>query len=119
MPEKTPAPPESVQTGSTPEPAAKKGKTPGKWFQKIPKGVLFSPGGAVLIFFAGIMEIIDWIPLPGLDSLTWELILELIFIIFLVIIAKVSLKSLIIPFIIERLPVISDILPTWLLRMFL
>jgi len=90
----------------------------GGWFQKIPTSVLFSPGGMVLIFFALLIEIIDWIPLPIIDQII-ELPLELFFIVFLVIITKTSFKSLIIPFIIERIPVISDILPTWLIRMFI
>ncbi len=88
------------------------------WFQKIPSDVLLSPSGMVLIFFALIMEIIDVIPIPFIDQL-WELPLEIIFIILLIIIAKVPIKSCLIPFIIERIPVISDILPTWVIRMFM
>jgi len=72
-----------------------------------------------LVFFALIMEAIDWIPVPGLDSLTWELAIELIFIVFLVIIAKLPWQSLAIPFIIERIPGVSDIVPTWFIRMFM
>jgi len=91
-------------------------KKRGGWFQKIPADVLLSPGGMILIFFALIMEIIDWIPLPFIDQVI-ELPLEIIFIVFLVLITKTSFKSLLIPFIIERIPVISDVLPTWLIRM--
>ncbi len=99
IPEKTPAP-----------------KKKGGWFKKIPSDVLLSPRGMVLIFFALIMEIIDVIPIPFIDQL-WELPLEIIFITLLIIIAKVPLKSCLIPFLIERIPVISDILPTWVMRM--
>jgi len=88
------------------------------WFQKIPKDILLSPGGMVLIFFALIIEIIDWIPLPIIDQII-ELPLEIFFIVLLVVITKTSFKSLLIPFIIERIPIISDILPTWLIRMFI
>ncbi|MBM3258015.1 MAG: hypothetical protein FJZ05_02280 [Candidatus Nealsonbacteria bacterium] len=89
----------------------------GGWFQKIPKDILLSPGGAVLIFLAFLIEVIDWIPLPVVDQII-ELPLELLFLYFFVTITKSSYKSLLIPFAIERIPVISDILPTWLLRMF-
>lgn len=93
-------------------------KKRGKWFSKIPKDILLSPGGAVLIFFAFVMEIIDWIPIPGIDCLTWELAIELVFITLLIIIAKVPWQSTIVPFVIERIPGLSDIVPTWFLRMF-
>lgn len=86
------------------------------WFQKIPKDVLFSPGGIVLIFFAIVMELVDLIPLPVVDQI-WELPFEIIFIILLTLIAKVPLKTSLIPFLIERIPVINDILPTWVIRM--
>jgi hypothetical protein len=87
-------------------------------FSKIPKEVLLSPGGMVLISFALFMELLDLIPIPFLDQL-WELPLELIFIFLLVIIAKVPIKSCLIPFIIERIPAINDLLPTWILRLFM
>ena len=114
----SPKPAPETPPGPIPEKVLKKKKLPGKWFRRIPKEILLSPGGIVLIFVALIMEIIDWIPLPGLDCLTWEMILEIIFCGFLAIIAKLPFQSMIIPFIIERLPVVSDILPTWLIRMF-
>jgi len=91
-------------------------KKKGGWFKKIPPGVLLSPGGMILIFFAVIMEILDLIPIPFIDQL-WELPLELVFIGLLVLIAKVPLKTSLIPFLIERIPVVSDILPTWVIRM--
>lgn len=98
---------------TTPEkvrvPGAKKG-----WFQKIPAEVRFSPGGFLLIGFAIFMEVLDWIiPLDGIFGIFFELI----FIVMLVILAKVSLKSCLIPFLLERIPILSDILPTWFLRM--
>jgi len=87
------------------------------WFQKIPTRVLFSPGGMVLVFFALIIEVIDWIPLPLIDQII-ELPLEIMFIIFFFAIVKdASWKSLVIPFIIERIPIVSDILPSFLLKM--
>ena len=93
-------------------------KKKGGWFQKIPTEILLTPGGIILIFFALIIEIIDWIPLPVVDQL-WELPLEIGFIVLLVIIVKdISWKALVIPFIIERIPGLSDIIPTWLIKMF-
>lgn len=91
-------------------------KKKGKWFKKIPTEVLLSPGGMVLIFFAFLMEVLDIIPIPFIDQL-WELPLELIFLVLLTIIAKVPLKTSVIPFVVERIPIINDILPTWLIRM--
>jgi len=88
----------------------------GKWFQKIPKEVLLSPGGIVLIFFALSMEILDLIPIPFIDQL-WELPLEIVFIFLLSLVAKTPLKTSVIPFLIERIPIISDILPTWVIRL--
>jgi len=64
------------------------------------------------------MEIIDLIPALGVDTMTWELVLEVIFIVLLAIIAKLPFQSMIIPLIIERIPGISDVIPTWLLKMF-
>jgi len=100
-----------------PEEIPKKVPIPKKkgWFDKIPTNILLSPGGMVLIFFALIMEILDIIPIPFVDQL-WELPLELTFIVLLTIIAKVPLKTSIIPFLIERIPIINDILPTWVIR---
>jgi len=89
-----------------------------KWFKKIPKELLFSPGGVMLLFFALLIEIIDLIPIPILDQII-EIPLEIIFGIFFVIITKVPITNLVIPALIERIPIINDILPTWLLRIFI
>jgi uncharacterized protein YacL len=88
------------------------------WFQKIPFEVLMSPGGAVLMSFAVLMEIMDFLPIPFIGDII-QIILEIIFIILLIKIAKVSFKSCIIPFLIERVPIISNILPTWVIRLFI
>jgi hypothetical protein len=97
--------------------AVKPIKKKGKWFQKIPSEVLFSPAGLILFSYALIMEIIDLIPIPLIDNL-WELPLEIIFIILLMVFAKIPLKASIIPVLVERIPIINDILPTWVIRMF-
>ena len=93
-------------------------KKKGGWFQKIPAEILLSPGGMILIFFALIIEIVDWIPGLGID-LIWEVPLDISFMILLSIIAKIPLKSLIIPFVIECIPIVNDIVPTWVIRMFM
>jgi hypothetical protein len=87
------------------------------WFQKIPTEILLSPGGVALVLFALIMELVDLVPIPILDQ-TWEIPKEIFFMILLSIIAKMSFKSMIIPFIIERVPAINDIIPTWFIKMF-
>lgn len=86
------------------------------WFQKIPSHVLLSPAGMALIGFALIMEILDLIPIPFVDQL-WELPLELVFILLLAILAKIPLKACLIPFVLERIPILSDIIPTWVIRL--
>lgn len=91
-------------------------KKKGGWFQKIPTDVLLSPAGMILIFFAIIMEIVDLIPLPVVDQI-WELPFEIVFVILLTVLAKVPLKASVIPLLVERIPLISDILPTWVIRM--
>jgi len=92
----------------------------GKWFRKIPKDILLSPGGVILIFFALLMEIVDLlIPAHLLDSLVIELMLEIPFCLMLSIIAKIPFTSQIIPLLIERIPVISDVIPTWFIRLFI
>lgn len=95
----------------------KKPAKKGKWFRKIPKEFLFSPGGITLVFLAIFFEILD-IFIPG-GSLTFEIIPDLVFACFLIIIARVPFQSTVIPLLIERIPLISDILPTWLIRLFL
>lgn len=131
MPEEKPSPPaEKPEEKPTPPPKEAvtpppKEKKPEKvpvpkkkgWFQKIPADILLSPGGIILISFALVMEIIDLIPLPFVDQL-WELPIEIVFVILLTLIAKVPLKTSIIPLLIERIPMISDIIPTWVIRMF-
>lgn len=89
----------------------------GGWFQKVPRNILFTPGGMILIFLALIIEICDFIPIPLIDQII-ELPLEIIFLGLFITIVKPSFKSLIIPFFIERIPGISDLFPTWLFKMF-
>lgn len=90
------------------------------WFKKIPTDVLLSPAGMILIIFALIMEILDLIPVPVIDQI-WEIPLEIIFMILLVKLAHVSLKSCVVPFFAERIigivTVGFDFIPTWLIRM--
>lgn len=103
-----------AETTTVAIPKKKKG-----WFQKIPTNVLLSPGGMVLILLATIMELVDLIPIPFIDQL-WEIPFEILFIVFFLAIVKdVSFKSLIIPIIVERIPGISDIVPSFVIRMFM
>ena len=85
-----------------------------KWFGKIPKDMILSPGGMVLLFAAIIIEVVDLlIPPTGIDLLI-ELIPELIFAVLLTTIAGVPFTAQIIPILIEKIPIISDIVPTFL-----
>ncbi len=84
--------------------------------KKIPPDFLISPGGIILIILAVLIEILDLIPLPVIDQI-FEIPLEIVFLTMLVLIAKVPLKPLIVPFIIERIPMINDIVPTWFIFM--
>jgi hypothetical protein len=96
----------------------KKVKAKGKSLvKKIPTEVLLSPGGIILLMWAITIEAIDFI-IPG-GGLTWKLILDIPFIIFFVIITKASFRTLILPFLIERMPFLGDIVPTWFLRIIL
>jgi len=107
---------ETIPTvNETPEPEIKTKKKFGKHLSKIPSNILLSPGGIILILFALIMEVTD-ILIPG-GSLTIEIIPELIFVVLLLVIAKVPFTSTLLPFFIERIPILSDILPSWVIRL--
>lgn len=100
---------------------AEKVQTPkkkSKFFSKIPTHVIFSPAGFVLIFFALVIEVIDWIPLPLLENL-WELPMEIAFIALAITLVKeLTIQSMLLPFIVERIPFISDIVPSFLIKLF-
>jgi len=88
-----------------------------QWMPKIPPGVLFSPGGMILAVFSLIIEVIDiLIPVPVLGDLI-KIPLEIMNMIIFIVVTGFPLKSLIIPFLIERIPFIGDIIPTWFLRL--
>jgi len=102
-------------------------KKRGRFFQKIPKEALTSPGGMVCVFLAIFLEILDWI----LDAFhfvypfKWEAavalpkaILDFIFAIFSALLLGVSVRSNLLPFLIERIPFLGTILPTWIIRLF-
>jgi uncharacterized protein YacL len=86
--------------------------------RKDSKEFLHSAGGIILIILAILIEGLDLIPLPFLDQIV-ELPLEIIFIFLYKTIANVPLSSCILPFLIERIPIISDLLPTWLIKIFI
>ncbi|MDI6603000.1 MAG: hypothetical protein QME57_02665 [Patescibacteria group bacterium] len=91
----------------------------GGWFERVPRDILFSPGGMVLTLLALIIEGMDWLPIPPVLDQILEIPLEINFYILFIQIVKPSIKSLIIPFGLERIAGLSDILPTLLLKMFL
>jgi hypothetical protein len=66
------------------ETAKLKVKKKGGWFQKIPKDVLVSPGGIIIIFLVIIVETIGFlIPIPVISSII-QLPFEILLIILLV-----------------------------------
>jgi len=104
---------ESEENSENKEQKSKKKKS--GWFAKIPKDVFFSPTGMILFILAAAIEIIDLIPIPIADQI-WELPLELMFIAFAVmLIEEITLKSMLIFFLLERIPWFNDICPTFLI----
>lgn len=87
----------------------------GGWFKKFPKKALASPGGVILLFVIVIAEVFDLL-IPG-GSLILELIPEIFICFLLSIVGKMPFKSLIVPLLIERIPILSDILPTWFIKL--
>lgn len=100
-------------------------KKRGGFFQRIPKETLLTPAGMVGVMLACLLEVSDWmldyfhVLYPG----KWEILVmpiktsvDLIFGLFLSLMTRTSVKSNILPFLIERLPFIGTILPTWVLR---
>ncbi len=99
-----------------------------RFFAKIPKSVFLRPEGMIILFLACFLELSDWIfdifhfIYPG----TWEnfvspikTMLDLSFAFFSALLLKVSILSNLFPFLIERVPILSTILPTWVLRLIL
>ncbi len=86
-------------------------------FKKISTNLLISPSGIFLIILAFIIEMIDLIPIPGISILSIPF--EVVFMIMLYVITGMSLKDMAIPFLIERIPILSSIIPTWLIRLFI
>jgi hypothetical protein len=88
-------------------------KKKGGWFQKIPTDILMTPGGMVIMlvgFLIWITGII--IPIPILNQII-ALPLEIIFYILLITVAKVSVKSLILPSVAE---LFFPFLPIWMIK---
>lgn len=103
-------------------------KTQNKLFTKVSKEVLLGPSGIICIPLALLLEISDWfldffhVIFPG----SWETIagpvktaLDLGYAFLSAILLKVPLLSNLLPFLIERAPFLSTILPTWLIRILL
>jgi hypothetical protein len=98
-----------------------------KLFYKIPREKLFSPGGIILTALALVIELLDifmsffsFLTAYSLDVFLGyiKLGLELVFVLFLKVLLDVPFESAIFPLLIERVPILSDFLPTWLIRMF-
>ncbi len=80
-------------------------------FQKISPDLLLSPGGMVIIFLSIFIEIIGIaVPWPVIGFVV-QLPFQIILIILLITVAKLSIKSMIVPSIIEFF---FPFLPSWL-----
>jgi len=87
-----------------------------KRLKRVSKGSLFTPAGIILIFFAVFIEVLDWIVVgAGIDAFTYELILEIIFALAAVALVGASFRDMIVPFLIERILVVSDAIPSFLI----
>ena len=100
-------------------------KTQSRFFTKVPKTALLEPGGMIGVLLACFIEISDWfldlfhLIRPG----QWEVVvfplktyIDLVFAIFSAFLFGIPISSNILPFLIERIPFLSTILPTWILR---
>ena len=88
-------------------------KKKGGWFQKIPSDILISPGGMVIMIVALLIEILGFIlPFPILNLIV-ILPFQIIFYILLITVAKVSIKSLILPSVAEFF---FPFLPIWMIK---
>jgi len=88
-------------------------KKKGGWFQKIPSDILLSPAGVVIMLIALLIEILGLIvPIPILNAII-VLPFQIIFYILLITVAKVSVKSLILPSIAEFF---FPFLPIWAIK---
>ena len=80
------------------------------FFQKIQPELLLSPGGVLIIFLTILIEIIGIIiPIPIIGSLI-QFPFQVLLIILLITVAKVSIKSMIIPYIVDFL---FPAFPSW------
>ena len=98
-----------------------------KLFHKIPKERLFSAEGVILVVLALIIELLDifmslfsFLTAYSLEALLGyiKLGLEIAFLILLRVLLDVPITTNIFPLLIERIPILSDFLPTWFIRMF-
>jgi hypothetical protein len=103
-------------------------KKQSRFFQKVSKDVLTSPGGMVCLFLAAFLEVLDWVldVFHFVYPFKWEAavaipkaILDFIFAIFSAPLLRVSVLSNLLPFLFERIPFLSTIVPTWIIRILL
>jgi hypothetical protein len=100
-------------------------KKQSRFSQKVPEEAFTSPGEMVCLFIACFIESLDWIfdfgHLIYLGS--WEtvvafpkVVLDLAFALMSAFLLGISPWSNLLPFLIERIPFLSTISPTWVIR---
>jgi hypothetical protein len=97
----------------TPAPTSSKKKL----FGKISPKKMFSPAGIVIFILSIIVEFIKFIIdifLPGSSSIV-GLIPDIFIAVLSCVLLDTPIIETLIPFIIERIPIISDILPSWVI----
>jgi hypothetical protein len=105
-------------------------KSPSPFFRKIPKRALLTPAGMICLVLAVTIELFDYL----LDTICFFLFkgmayevvtgpiktfIDFFYAVFSALLLGVPILSNLLPFLIERIPVLGTILPAWVLRLFL
>jgi hypothetical protein len=98
-----------------------------RFFQKIPKTKLLTPGGMIVLFLALTLDFLDYL-LDLIGFLVWrglhyeiinwplKLFLDLLFGVFSSMLLGVSILNSVLPFLIEQIPVIGTLMPSWVIN---
>ncbi len=105
-------------------------KKPSLFFRKIPKTALLTPGGMICLVLAITIELFDYL-LDGFcfllfHGMSYEVFtgpikafIDFLYAVFSAFLLGIPAWSNLVPFLIERIPVLGTFLPSWILRLFL
>lgn len=106
-----------------------KEKKSSPFFKKIPKTALLTPGGMICLFVALIIEFLDYLfdifgyflfgGASEVISGPIKTIIDLFYAFLSAFLLGIPLWSNLLPFLIERIPLVGTILPTWVIRLFI